>query len=77
MDKSVDQVLPAAGQASGSVYSGLYASECPPCIVSGAPVVPSDELRVNGTVANKRDWNTLVSKTKVCPWTGKPESPQW
>jgi intraflagellar transport protein 172 len=78
MDSSVDQTLPTDGNASLPVYGGLYASARPLCVVSGAPVVSKgDELHVNGTVASKRDWNLLVSKTKACPWTNKPESPQW
>ena len=78
MDSSVDQTLPLEGNTTLPVYAGLYASDRPTCVVSGAPVVSkADELHVNGTVAGKRDWNLLVSKTKACPWTGKPESPQW
>jgi intraflagellar transport protein 172 len=79
MDNSVDQTLPSEGpKTMGTIYAGLYSSDAPRCVVSGAPISSkSDELRVNGTMANKRDWNLIVSKTKVCPWTGSSESPQW
>ena len=78
MDSSVDQTLPTEVNATLPVYGGLYASSRPLCVVSGAPIASKgDELHVNGTVASKRDWNLLVSKTKACPWTGKTESPQW
>jgi len=79
MDSSIDQALPAEGKATaGTIDAGLYSSDLPLCVISGAPIASrSEELRINGAVANKRDWNLLVSKTKVCPWTGKSESPQW
>ena len=64
-------------QAHGTIYAGLYASDLPTCIVSGFPIAKQDELHVNHSIAAKRDWNLLVSKTKACPWTGKNESPQW
>eukprot|EP00618_Florenciella_parvula_P017071 CAMPEP_0119543784 /NCGR_PEP_ID=MMETSP1344-20130328/54343_1 /TAXON_ID=236787 /ORGANISM="Florenciella parvula, Strain CCMP2471" /LENGTH=1740 /DNA_ID=CAMNT_0007588171 /DNA_START=113 /DNA_END=5335 /DNA_ORIENTATION=- len=77
MDASVDAALPPEGQAQGTIYAGLYASDLATCIVTGFPVAKRDEMQVNNSVANKRDWNLLVSKTKACPWTGKAESPAW
>jgi intraflagellar transport protein 172 len=53
MDKSVDQQLPAKQQALGTVYSGLYASDLPTCIVTGYPVQKWELLNVNKSVANK------------------------
>ena len=76
-DASVDAALPPEGQAVGTIYAGLYASDLATCIVTGFPVAKRDELQINNSVANKRDWNLLVSKTKTCPWTGKSESPAW
>ncbi len=77
MDKSIEQKLPRQGESENTVYAGLYASDKPTCIVTGYPVSKRDELSVNNSIANKKDWNALVSKTETCPWSGIEATPQW
>jgi hypothetical protein len=74
-DGSIDQKLPSREACRNSLYEGLFSTEKPLCIVTGFPIHPADVLEVNNSVANRRDWNVLVSKTRVCPWTGQAQNP--
>jgi intraflagellar transport protein 172 len=73
----IDQQLPSAADARGTLYEGLYASDRPTCIATGFPVHAVDMLQANGSVANKRDWNAYVTKTKRDPWTDRAEKPRY
>ena len=77
MDNDIEQKLPRQGEAEGTIYAGLYASDKPTCIVTGYAVNSRDLLEINNSVANKRDWNALVSKSRTCPWTGQEAVPLW
>ena len=77
MDNSIEQQLPRQGESEGTVYAGLFASNKPTCIVTGYPIPSRDQLSVNNSVANKKDWNALVAKTGTCPWTNDKVSAQW
>jgi intraflagellar transport protein 172 len=72
---SVSQSLPSPSQAQGTVYEALFASREPLCIVTGFPIPPKNRLEVNGSIANKENWNFMVSRTRKCPWTGKDQTP--
>lgn len=50
---NVDQSMPAASAARGTLFEGLYASPRETCIVTGFPVHAVDMLQTNGSVANK------------------------
>merc|ERR1719217_1974050 len=60
MHNSIEQQLPRQGESEGTVYGGLFASSKPTCIVTGYPVPSRDQINVNNSVANKKDWNALV-----------------
>ena len=77
MDNNIEQRLPRQGESEGTIYAGLYASDKPTCIVTGYCIANRDVLSINNSVANKKDWNALVNKTEVCPWTSVEASPQW
>ncbi|GMH63033.1 hypothetical protein TrST_g9919 [Triparma strigata] len=77
MDNNIEQKLPRQGESENTVYAGLYASNKPTCIVTGYPIPSRDQLNVNNSIASKKDWNALVSKTETCPWTNEQASPQW
>ncbi|GMH58994.1 hypothetical protein TrRE_jg3276, partial [Triparma retinervis] len=77
MDNSIEQQLPRQGESEGTVYAGLFASNKPTCIVTGYPVSSRDQINVNNSIANKKDWNALVAKTGRCPWTNEAASAQW
>merc|ERR1712146_805488 len=70
MDAKIEQQLPPADQAQGTIYAGLYSSDLPACIVTGFPVQTWEKVDVEGGVANKQDWNAFVRKKKVDPWSG-------
>jgi len=75
MDKSIEQRLPPANKAAGTIYEGMFSSPLPQCIVTGFPIQPRELLEVNNSKANRRDWNALVSRTKLCPWTLQTQNP--
>eukprot|EP01138_Halocafeteria_seosinensis_P002138 gb/GECG01002188.1/.p1 GENE.gb/GECG01002188.1/~~gb/GECG01002188.1/.p1 ORF type:complete len:1780 (+),score=281.74 gb/GECG01002188.1/:1-5340(+) len=72
MDQKVEQSLP-----KGAIPTPEEASKSR-CIASGVPILHSSEL-MNcpscGSKANKKWWNMLVVKTKLCPWCGTQTSP--
>jgi hypothetical protein len=74
-DSNVEQRFPGREASKNTLYDGLYNSDKNTCIVTGYPIYPADMLEVNNSTANRRDWNLLVSKTRVCPWTGQPQNP--
>ncbi len=74
-DASVEQRFPSKDQSRGTLYEGLFVTNRKSCIVTGFPVYPAEALEINNSIANRRDWNALVSKTHVCPWTGQPQNP--
>jgi len=74
-DSNIEQRFPPREQSRNSLYEGLFNSNRPTCIVTGFPVHPADMLEVNNSVANRRDWNTYVGKSRVCPWTGAAQNP--
>jgi intraflagellar transport protein 172 len=76
-DSSIDQRLPSRDAVRNTLYEGLFlaSGNKPACIVTGFPVQPADLLEVNNSTANRRDWNALVNKTRMCPWTGQPQNP--
>lgn len=76
-DSAIEQRFPPREQARNSLYEGLFSSERQPCIVTGFPVHPADLLEVNNSIANRRDWNAFVSKSKLCPWTGQEQQPMY
>ena len=76
-DKGIDQELPPANRAGGTIYEGLFNSHHRDCIVTGYPVAGKDALEVNGVVANRRDWNTFVQSQKICPWSQQAHSPMY
>ena len=77
MDNDVEQKLPRQGEAEGTVYGGLFASDKPTCIVTGYAVNNRDLIEVNKSKANKRDWNALGTRSKKCPWSEVDASPSW
>eukprot|EP00605_Chrysophyceae_sp_TOSAG23-4_P002142 GSChrysophyteH1.ASY1.ANO1.2369.1 assembled CDS len=74
-DSNIEQRFPPREQSRNSLYEGLFTSNRPTCIVSGFPVHPADMLEVNNSLANRRDWNAYVGKSRVCPWTGAAQNP--
>lgn len=74
-DSGIEQRLPNRDNVRNTLYEGLFASNKASCIVTGFPIHPADMLEVNNSTANRRDWNALVSKTRLCPWTGQPQNP--
>lgn len=74
-DSAVDQRIPPREQSRHTLYEGMYSSERPTCIVTGYPVPADQVLEVNSSIANRRDWNAYVSKTKSCPWTQQQQNP--
>jgi intraflagellar transport protein 172 len=74
-DSNIEQRFPEKSQSRGSLYEGLFQTERPTCIVTGFPVHPADLIEVNNSMANRRDWNALVNKSGVCPWTGLEQTP--
>lgn len=74
-DSAVEQRLPSRDSVRNTLYEGLFASNKASCIVTGYPIHPADMLEVNNSTANRRDWNALVGKTRLCPWTGQPQNP--
>lgn len=74
-ESKIEQRLPSADKARGTLYEVLFESPRKFCVVTGYPVSPADCLEVNDTVGNRRDWNQLVAKTGVCPWTSQPQNP--
>jgi len=77
MDNSIEQQLPRQGESEGTVYAGLFASNKPTCIVTGYAVSSRDQVNINNSIANKKDWNALVAKSGRCPWTNESASAQW
>lgn len=74
-DSNIEQRFTAREHSRGSLYEALYMSERPTCIVTGYPVHPADMLEINHSTANRREWNALVAKTRVDPWTGQQQMP--
>eukprot|EP01035_Chromulina_nebulosa_P019403 gene19403-25277_t len=74
-DSTIEQKFPRREQTRNTLYEGLYHSDRPACIVTGYPIHPADLLDINNSVANRKDWNTLVSKIKIDPWTGQAQNP--
>eukprot|EP00595_Chromulina_sp_UTEXLB2642_P000435 CAMPEP_0196761570 /NCGR_PEP_ID=MMETSP1095-20130614/859_1 /TAXON_ID=96789 ORGANISM="Chromulina nebulosa, Strain UTEXLB2642" /NCGR_SAMPLE_ID=MMETSP1095 /ASSEMBLY_ACC=CAM_ASM_000446 /LENGTH=1006 /DNA_ID=CAMNT_0042111301 /DNA_START=2197 /DNA_END=5217 /DNA_ORIENTATION=+ len=74
-DSSIEQKFPRREQTRNTLYEGLYHYDRPACIVTGYPIHPADLLDINNSVANRKDWNTLVSKIKIDPWTGQSQNP--
>ena len=74
-DSSIDQRIPPRDQSRGTLYEAFFSVDRPTCIVTGYPVYPADMLEVNNSVANRKDWNAMVSKTRSCPWTGQDQNP--
>ena len=75
IDSSVDQRIPSREKSKGTPYEALFVVDRPSCIVTGYPVYPADMLEINNSVANRKDWNALVAKTRTCPWTGQSQNP--
>lgn len=76
-DSTVEQRLKPRNQSRGTLYEGLYSSDRPTCIVTGFPVQSVDMLEVSSSVANRKDWNFLVAKTALDPWTGQAQKPMY
>jgi len=74
-DSNIEQKIPNREKTRNTLYDGLFVSDRPTCIVSGYPVYSTDMLEINNSVANRKEWNALVSKTRHCPWTGQPQNP--
>jgi hypothetical protein len=74
-ESDIDQRLPSRDATRNTLYEGLFSSNRATCIVTGFPVQHADMLEVNNSTAHRRDWNALVSKTRLCPWTGQPQNP--
>ena len=74
-DSSVEQRFPGKEQSRGTLYDGLFHTQRKSCIVSGFPISPADTLEVNNSIANRRDWNAIVAKTHLCPWTSQQQNP--
>lgn len=74
-DGAIEQRLPSRDSVRNSLYEGLFVTDRPLCIVTGFPVHPADVLEINNSIANRKDWNSIVSKTRTCPWTGQPQNP--
>ena len=69
-DPLIDQVIPSREDSRKTLFEGFYSTNKPNCIVTGFPVHPAEKLEVNNVVANRKDWNLIVSKTYTCPWSG-------
>jgi len=76
-DPDISQSLPAAGEAEGTVYEGLFASDLATCIVTGYPVPESELITVNNARARRSDWNAYVAQMHKCPWTKVEASPRY
>jgi intraflagellar transport protein 172 len=74
-DSDIEQKLTVKERSRNTLYEGLYLSDRPSCIVTGFPVQPNELIEVNNSIANRREWNSLVAKTRVCPWTGQSQNP--
>jgi hypothetical protein len=74
-DASIEQRFPSREQSRGTLYEGMFTSTRPACIITGYPVHPAESLEVNNSVACRKDWNAIVSKTHICPWTSQPQNP--
>ena len=74
-DSNIEQKIPPREKARNTLYDALFSSDRPTCIVTGYPVHPSDILEINNSTANRREWNALVAKTRVCPWTSQSQNP--
>ena len=74
-DSKIEQRVPSREQCRNTLYEAMFLVDRPTCIVTGFPVHPADMLEVNNSVANRRDWNSLVAKTRLCPWTGQNQNP--
>lgn len=74
-DSSIEQRFTPREQSRNTLYEGLYSSDRPICIVSGYPVHSGDLLEINHSIANRRDWNSYVAKSKICPWTKQAQQP--
>jgi intraflagellar transport protein 172 len=48
-----------------------------PCVVTGYPIARDKRVQCKTCThaANRDDWNTFVSKMKVCPWCGSLANP--
>lgn len=71
LNKSVDQTLHA-----GDVPSSQQSS-WPKCVVSGFPIVAAQRVECSacGSLALRKAWNAVVSKTSACPWCAAPQTP--
>ena len=74
-DSSIEQRIPHRDQSRNTLYEALFSIDRPSCIVTGYPVHPADMLEVNNSIANRKDWNSIVSKTRLCPWTSQNQNP--
>jgi len=74
-DSNIEQRFTAREHSRGTLYEALYMSERPTCIVTGYPVHPADLLEINHSTANRREWNALVAKTRLDPWTSSQQMP--
>jgi len=74
-DSAIEQRFTSRDQSRNTLYEGLYSSERETCIVTGYPVHPGDMLEINHSIANRRDWNNYVAKTRTCPWSGQSQNP--
>lgn len=74
-DSNIEQKIPPREKSRNTLYDALFSSDRPTCIVTGYPVHPSDILEINNSTANRREWNALVAKTRVCPWTSQSQNP--
>jgi intraflagellar transport protein 172 len=77
-DSSITQSFPPREKARNTLYEGFYSpdrADRPTCIVTGFNVQPGDLIEINNSNANRRDYNLLVNRTRVCPWSGVAQSP--
>jgi hypothetical protein len=74
-DSDIEQKLVVREKSRNTLYEGLYSTDRNTCIATGYPVQPHELIEINNSVANRREWNALVAKTRVCPWTGQPQNP--
>ena len=64
-ESKIEQQLPSADKARGTLYEVLFESPRKSCVVTGYPISPADCLEVNGTVTNKRDWKHPIAHDKA------------
>lgn len=86
MSNEIDQSLNQrqCGKCSRRTYeAALTCHNCQDvsnmCFVTGYPIPAGQQVSCGscGCTANREDWNLYIGKSKVCPWCGNMQQPQY